>query len=138
MYLFIFAIDRRVKEWFLDVAKSDVKDTIKYPPNLSMVGRLISIPITEMVHIATHNRAVFDVVYQEIFEGKCEPPTIFPTQLPPTSIPEAEQSENSQVQQQVAVDDGILNLLMKLQGLTDETEVLKKFQQSDIRTQRDV
>lgn len=130
------ALDRRVKEWFLDVARSDVKDTIKFPPNLSMVGRLISTPITEMVHIANHNRAVFDVVYQEIFDGNCEPPKTFPIQFPPTSIPEEGQSENSQVQQQVVLDDGILNLLMKLQGLTDKTEVLKKFQQADIRIQQ--
>lgn len=100
-----------------------------------MVGGLISTPITEMVHIANHNRAVFDVVYQEIFEGKCEPPTVFPNQVQPSNVTQEEQSENPPVQQQIALDEGILNLLMKLQGITDKTEVSKKFQQPDIRTQ---
>lgn len=110
---YITYTDRRVKDWLVELAKDEGKMKIQLPQNISMIGPLIVAPITEMMRLLLYNRSVFDVLYKEIFDGNCPPPTFYPS--PPT-----ETSDTNTMETHQKMDESIVNLLAKLQGPTTD------------------
>lgn len=117
-----FFADRRVKDWFVEIAKADGRGRAQAPPNLSIVGGLILVPITEMLRIAMYNRGVYDVVYREIFDGECPPPAFYPSCI------SRENASSESTETLPIADEGIVNILMKLQGIADKSLIYNKFQ----------
>lgn len=118
------------------------------PQNLSIVGPLIMVPITEMVQLTQYSRAVFDILYKEVFDGNCPPPTFYPPPSPPAmnghgltldadqQNPSTETGENltttAAVSQSQSMDPSIAKLIAKLQGQSGENS--KTIQQDHLAT----
>ena len=128
-YSVINVIDRRVKDWFLELAKDEGKGKAQPPQNLSIVSPLVMVPISEMMRLTIYSRGVFDILYKEIFDGNCPPPTFYP----PPSPPEDGKTSPSGASfiGEAPMDPSIANLLAKLQGLTEKNTAYEQTKASD-------
>lgn len=123
-----------VKDWFVHYAKQDGHAKLQTPQTLQAIGPLIIVPVTQVLKIMMYNRGVFDVLYRQIYEGKCPPPVVYPpkpekistsrTVLDANKLNAEEDGEPAQFQ----MDEGIMSLVQKLRNVTGRTMAYKKSQ----------